>query len=89
MESTRRLRVVRCDDRLTLPPDVALCAAIVRLAMRDAQKSQKYGIEAKEFLDSFLDGLPYKFLNMYQSGQIDLVYLCPWERPELQKKGKK
>lgn len=81
----RPLRVVRYEDRPSLPADVALCAAVVRLAMRDALRGNG---EASDFLATFLDGVRADLLSAYHAGAVDLTYLCPWERPELPSRGK-
>ena len=76
----RPLRIERYGDRPSLPADVALCAAVVRLAMRDALRGNG---EASDFLATFLDGVRADLLSAYHTGAVDLTYLCPWERPEL------
>lgn len=82
----RPLRVERYGDRPSLPADVALCAAVVRLAMRDARRGNG---EASDFLTTFLDGVPADLVSAYHAGAVDLTYLCPWERPELANRERK
>lgn len=82
----RPLRIERYGDKPSLPADVALCAAVVRLAMRDAQRGNG---EASDFLATFLDGVSTDLVSAYHAGAVDLTYLCPWERPELASREKK
>lgn len=87
MRYLRPLRAVQYGDRPTLPADIALCAAIVRLAMRDAlsdsDSDSECASEAQEFLDIFLDGAPPDLITAYRAGEVNLQYVCPWDRPEL------
>jgi len=85
----RPLRIERYGDRPSLPADVALCAAVVRLAMRDALgKKEEFKSDALDFLHSFLDGAPPDLVAAYQTGEINLQYICPWDRPEFLRNSK-